>query len=137
MAAAAQTALADAGTIVIAPSNPLVSIGPMRSMPGVDELLASRRDDTVAVSPIVGGAALKGPADAHAGRTRPRGERRRRRAACTRDIAAVLVIDPVDGHLADDIEQLGMRCVVTPSIMSTPQVAAELARTTISSVAPS
>ena len=52
-----------ADTIVIAPSNPIVSIGPIRALPGVDELLAARRTHTVAVSPIVGGAALKGPAD--------------------------------------------------------------------------
>ena len=52
-----------ADAIVIAPSNPIVSIGPVRALPGVDELLAARRERVVAVSPIVGGAALKGPAD--------------------------------------------------------------------------
>ena len=55
--------LAEAPTIVIAPSNPIVSIGPIRSFPAVEALLTSRRGHTVAVSPIVGGAALKGPAD--------------------------------------------------------------------------
>ena len=55
-------ALADADRVVIAPSNPVVSIGPLLAVPGVREAIAARRDDTVAVSPIVAGAALKGPA---------------------------------------------------------------------------
>lgn len=133
---AAAATLAGAGTIVIAPSNPVVSIGPMRSLPGVDELLASRRADTVAVSPIVGGAALKGPADrmlVELGHEASVVGVARMYA----DIAAVLVIDPLDAHLADEVEQAGMRCVVTPSIMSTPAIAAELARTTLGAVASS
>ena len=53
----------DADIVVIAPSNPLVSIQPLRALPGIDDALARRRDTVVAVSPIVGGKALKGPAD--------------------------------------------------------------------------
>ena len=49
--------------IVVCPSNPVVSIGPLLAVPGVEEALRARRDDVVAVSPIVAGAALKGPAD--------------------------------------------------------------------------
>src|SRR5262245_37207597 len=60
---AARSALHDASAIVLAPSNPIVSIGPIRALPGVDELLARRRISVAAVSPIVGGTALKGPAD--------------------------------------------------------------------------
>ena len=133
MSVTARTTLEQAGTIVIAPSNPVVSIGPMRSLPGVDELLASRRNDTVAVSPIVGGAALKGPADrmlvelGHEASVVGV-------ARLYSDIASALVIDPVDAHLADDVERAGMRCVVTPSIMSTPAIAAELARATLDAV---
>ncbi len=134
LSSTAQAALVDASTIVIAPSNPIVSIGPMRSLPGVDALLGSRRDSTVAVSPIVGGAALKGPADrllvelGHEASVVGV-------ARLYADIASVLVVDPVDAHLADDVKRAGMECVVTPSIMSTPAIAAELARTTISAVA--
>ncbi len=133
LSSSAQAALTRAGTIVIAPSNPVVSIGPMRSLPGVDELLASRRHETVAVSPIVGGAALKGPADrmlvelGHEASVVGV-------ARLYADIASVLVIDPIDAHLSDDVERAGMRCVVTPSIMSTPTIAAELARTTIAAI---
>ncbi len=129
----ARDALSSAGTIVIAPSNPIVSIGPMRSLPGVDALLGSGRERTVAVSPIVGGAALKGPAD------RMMTELGHEAsvvgvARLYADIAAVLVIDPVDAHLAAAVESTGMRCVITPSIMSSPEIAAELARVTISAV---
>ncbi len=56
-------ALADADVVVIAPSNPIVSIGPLLAVPGIADALRARRADTVAVSPIIAGAALKGPAD--------------------------------------------------------------------------
>lgn len=130
----AVAAFTDAGTIVIAPSNPIVSIGPMRSLAGVDELLASRRADTVAVSPIVGGAALKGPADRMLVELgfEPSVVGVARLYA---DIASVLVVDTVDAHLADEVERTGVRCVVTPSIMSTPAIAADLARTTLAAIA--
>jgi LPPG:FO 2-phospho-L-lactate transferase len=123
-----------AASIVIAPSNPLVSIGPLRSLPGVDDRLAGRRDDVVAVSPIVGGEALKGPADrmllelGH----EPSVVGVARLYA---PIASVLVIDPLDAHLSDRIEDAGMRCVVCPSVMSTPEIAKQLAATTLASVA--
>lgn len=130
---AARAALTDARTVVIAPSNPLVSIGPIRSLPGVDELLAGRRESVVAVSPIVGGAALKGPAD------RLLNELGHESsvvgvARLYTSIAGTLVIDPADESLAADVEAAGMRCVVTPSVMSTPDLATNLARITLASV---
>jgi LPPG:FO 2-phospho-L-lactate transferase len=126
----AATALRDAHTVVIAPSNPLVSIGPIRALAGVDELLRARRDSVVAVSPIVGGAALKGPADrmlvelGHEATVVGV-------ARLYADIASALVIDPVDEHLASQVAATGMSPVVVPSIMSSPEVAAELARATL------
>ena len=56
-------ALDAADTIVICPSNPVISIGPILAVPGVRDVLVARRDRVVAVSPIVGGAPVKGPAD--------------------------------------------------------------------------
>jgi LPPG:FO 2-phospho-L-lactate transferase len=122
-----------AGTIVVAPSNPLVSIQPLRSLPDVDDALSRRRDRVVAVSPIVGGHALKGPA-----------ERMLRElghdatvvgvARLYADIASVLVIDPVDADLAGDVEAVGMHPVVAPSVMSTPEAAAALARATLTAM---
>ncbi len=125
--------LETASTVVIAPSNPLVSIGPIRALPGVDDLLGARRDRVVAVSPIVGGAALKGPAD------RMLTELGHEPsvvgvARLYAPIAAVLVIDPVDAHLADAVESTGMRCVVTPSVMSSPDRARDLAAATVAAV---
>ncbi len=124
------TVLTNASTIVIAPSNPIVSIGPIRAIPGVEEALRSRRNDIVAVSPIVAGAALKGPADrmlVELGHE-PTVVGVARMYAPT---AATLVIDEQDAHLADAVEREGVRCVVTDTIMSKPGVAAALARITV------
>jgi LPPG:FO 2-phospho-L-lactate transferase len=133
LTASARLALETCHTIVIAPSNPLVSIGPIRALRGVDELLGSRREQVVAVSPIVGGAALKGPAD------RMLTELGHEAsvvgvARLYAPIASILVIDPVDAHLADAVESAGMRCVITPSVMSTPERARNLAAVTVSAV---
>jgi LPPG:FO 2-phospho-L-lactate transferase len=130
---AAHEALTRSVAVVVAPSNPIVSIGPIRALRGVDELLASRRDSVVAISPIVGGAALKGPADrmlvelGHEASVVGV-------ARLYAPIAAALVIDPIDAHLADAVLAEGMHVVVTPSIMSTPEVGHELARRTLAAV---
>ncbi len=116
-----------ADVVVVAPSNPLVSIGPIRALDGVDDALAARRDSVVAISPIVGGAALKGPADrmmAELGHEPSVAGVARIYAP----IASTLVVDPVDAEHADAIEAAGMRCVVTPSVMSDPEIARALAR---------
>ncbi len=130
MTAAAVRALTVADAVVIAPSNPLVSIGPFRALAGLDELLAARRETVSAVSPIVGGAALKGPAD------RMMDELGFESsvvgvARLYAPIASALLIDPVDAHLADQVEAAGMRAVVVPSIMSTPEISAALARASL------
>lgn len=122
--------LREADTIVIAPSNPIVSIGPIRALPGVNDALASRRDDVVAISPIVAGAALKGPAD------RMLTELGHEPtvigvAKMYAPICGTLVIDTQDAHLAAEVERIGMKCVVTNTIMSTPDVAKQLAATSV------
>jgi LPPG:FO 2-phospho-L-lactate transferase len=123
----ALNAIETADTVVVAPSNPLVSIGPILDLPGVDRVLASRRSSVVAISPIVGGAALKGPAD------RMLVELGMEAsvvgvARLYAPIASVLVIDPADADLAVAVEAEGIRCVVEPSIMSTAERAETLAR---------
>lgn len=123
-------ALEHSDTIVIAPSNPLVSIGPIRSIAAYEDLLRRRRDDVVAVSPIVGGAALKGPADrmmlelGH--ESSVVGVARLYAPVC-----ATLVIDEVDAHLADAVVAEGVDCVVTNTVMSSPEIAAGVARVTL------
>jgi LPPG:FO 2-phospho-L-lactate transferase len=131
---AAREALAESDVVVVAPSNPLVSIGPIRALPGVDDLLAARRDRVVAVSPIVGGAALKGPAD------RMLTELGHEAsvvgvARLYAPVASVLVIDPADAARAAEVEAAGIRALVEPSIMTTQQRAEALARATLAAAA--
>lgn len=120
-------AIASAATIVLAPSNPLVSIAPLLAVPGIRDAVIARREQVVAVSPIIAGAALKGPADrlmlelghepSVVGVAR-----------LYRDLAATLVIDDADADSAPAIEAEGMRCIVAPTIMSSPERSAALAR---------
>jgi len=128
-------AIADAQSIVIAPSNPIVSIGPLFAVPGVRDAVAGRRDDVVAVSPIVAGAALKGPAD------RMMVELGHEAsvvgvARIYAGVAGTLVIDEADADLAGAVEAEGLRCVVAPTIMSSPARSAALARVVLAAVAP-
>ncbi len=126
-----QKALADADVVVIAPSNPVVSIDPVLAVPGVRAALANRTSATVAVSPIIGGRALKGPAD-----------RMLQELGFESSVLGVarwylgladyLVIDDADGHMADEVDEVGLAPTVTNTIMSDPDVAAALARITIS-----
>lgn len=126
-------ALAGAEAIVIAPSNPIVSIGPVLAVPGVRDALVARRERTVAVSPIIGGAALKGPAD-----------RMLRElghdvsvvgvARLYAPLARVLVIDEADRDLAGAVAEAGITPVVAPTIMSTPERAAALGRVVLDAV---
>ncbi len=132
-------AIAEADVVVIAPSNPLVSIGPVL-LPAIRHAVVARRDDVVAISPIVAGAALKGPAD------RMMHELGHQSSAIGvavlySPLAATLVIDEADAALAPEIEATtarrpdgGMRCVVTPTVMKTPGLAADLARATLDAV---
>jgi LPPG:FO 2-phospho-L-lactate transferase len=127
-------ALRRADTIVICPSNPVISIGPILAIPGVRELLAERRDRVVAVSPIVGGAPVKGPADRLMA---PLGIE----VSCVgvarayAEICGSLVIDAVDSQLAGSVEATGVRAVVTDTMMRSPEVAAALAAETLAAVA--
>jgi LPPG:FO 2-phospho-L-lactate transferase len=123
-------AIAAAERVVVCPSNPLVSIGPLFAVPGLREAVAARRSDVVAVSPIVAGAALKGPAD------RMLSELGHEPsvvgvARLYADVASTLVVDEADAALARDVEAAGMRCVVAPTVMRTADDAAALARTVL------
>ena len=126
-------AIADAEVVVVAPSNPIVSIGPLLAVPGLADALRARRDDTVAVSPIVAGAALKGPA---ANLMRDLGHEASvvGVASLYRDVAATLVVDKTDVSLAGAVEAAGMACAVTDTVMADPTVAAALAKATLDAV---
>lgn len=119
-------AIAGAELVVACPSNPLVSIAPLLAVPGIAAAVAARRPDVVAVSPIVAGAALKGPAD--------RLLRELGHEATVVGVARLyapwagtLVIDTADQALAPLVEAEGLRCVVAPTVMSSADRAAALA----------
>jgi LPPG:FO 2-phospho-L-lactate transferase len=109
-------ALDAADLVVLCPSNPVVSIGPILAVPGMREALKASRAPKVAVSPIVGGRALKGPAD-------------RMLDSLGHEVSAIgvarmyeglvegMVIDRVDEEELHEIEALGMRALATGAIM--------------------
>jgi LPPG:FO 2-phospho-L-lactate transferase len=127
-------ALETADTIILCPSNPVISIGPILAVPGIRDVLVARRDRVVGVSPIIGGRPVKGPAD-------------RLMAPLGIDVSSVgvareyqefcsaLVIDTLDARDARRIEALGVRPVVTDTLMRDARVTAALARETVAAVA--
>jgi LPPG:FO 2-phospho-L-lactate transferase len=118
-------AIAGADTVVVAPSNPIVSIGPVMAVPGIRDAVAARRDDVVAVSPLVGGRALKGPADRLL-RELGHADSVVGVAQLYAPFVGTLVIDEADAELADAVRAAGLRCVVTDTIMRDPAAAAAL-----------
>ncbi len=124
-------AIASCDTIVICPSNPVVSIGPVLATGGIGEAVAARRSSTVAVSPIIDGHALKGPAD-------------RMLAELDQDASVVgvarmwsrysatLVIDEADAGRAAEVEAEGMDVLICPTVMSDRSRAEDLARSVLS-----
>ena len=110
-------AIKEAEAILIAPSNPIVSIGSILSVPGIHDALHEASGMVVAISPIIGGAPIKGPAD-----KLMRGLHMDVSAVGVaryyRDFLDVMVIDTQDAHLASDIEDLGIPTMVTNTIMS-------------------
>lgn len=120
-------AIKAAEAILIAPSNPIVSIGSILSVPGIHDALHEAQGMVVAVSPIVGGAPIKGPAD-----RLMRGLGMEVSAVgvarCYRDFLDVMVIDEQDAGLAEQIEDLGIPTIVTNTIMRDSAAKAELAR---------
>jgi len=109
-------AVAAADVVVFCPSNPVVSVGPILALPGMREALAASSAPKVAVSPIVGGRALKGPAD-------------RMLASLGHEVSAVgvaaiyeglvdgMVVDRADEGERPGIEALGMRSLATDAVM--------------------
>lgn len=106
--------------IVVCPSNPLLSIAPLLCLPGIDAAVRARRVPAVAVSPIVGGAAVKGPL---AKMLQELGEEVSPLGIARRYAGLIdgLVIDDADAALAPAIEALGLAVQVAPSMMTTPQ----------------
>jgi LPPG:FO 2-phospho-L-lactate transferase len=126
-------AIIDAETVLLTPSNPLVSIAPILSVPGVRDALTNTSAKVGTVSPIVGGRALKGPADRM---LRDQGIRADAVgiAGMYRDFLDVLVIDVQDEALTPEIEALGLDVVVTDTIMASMEKKSALAKTVLEAV---
>jgi LPPG:FO 2-phospho-L-lactate transferase len=120
-------AIRDAGRILICPSNPLISIGPILAVPGVREALRARRKDVIAVCPIVGGKSLKGPSDKMLAQLGYEASAQGV-AKLYSDFTGTFVIDPLDEPQADAIRALGMDVAVIPTVMKTRGDKRKLAR---------
>jgi LPPG:FO 2-phospho-L-lactate transferase len=111
-------AIRDADRIIVCPSNPLISIGPILAVPGIREALRARRKDVVAVCPIVGGKSLKGPSDKML--TELGHEASAQGVAkLYADFCGTLVVDLQDARQADAIRSLGLQVAVLPTVMKT------------------
>lgn len=120
-------ALARARAILLPPSNPVVSVGTILAVPGIREAIEKRSVPCVAVSPIVGGRTVKGPADrlleAQGHPVSPVGVARHYRG-----LIDGMVIDRADAELAPAVQAEGVRVAVTDTLMTDPDKAADLAR---------
>jgi LPPG:FO 2-phospho-L-lactate transferase len=123
-------AVDDADVVVICPSNPYLSIGPILSLDGVREQLATLRAPVVAVSPIVGGRAIKGPA-ARMLRDLAAESSSTAVAGLYRDIVDGIVIDGVDAEQAGAIREMGIDAHVTHTIMTDDDSREQLASETL------
>ena len=126
-------AITSATAIILAPSNPFVSLGPILQLHGVPEALKSVRQRVAAISPIVGGKPIKGPADAMmrglGHEVSPLGV-----ARLYQDFTGVFVLDQIDRRYLESIQRLGMKAVATDTIMTTPAKAARLADVVIGAI---
>ena len=119
-------ALRGASRVLVCPSNPVVSIGPIVAVPGVREAIASSGAPVVAVSPIVGGAPVKGPADrllrGIGAEVSARGV-----AALYREWVGGFVLDARDSEQSRDVEALGLRALAVDTLMRDAEAAARVA----------
>lgn len=120
-------AIGAADLIVIPPSNPILSIGPVLAVPGIRDAIERASVPRVAVSPIVGGKALKGPADMLM-RSLGHAQDAVGVARIYAGLVDAFVLDETDAALAPDVEALGLRAIVCDTIMSSPEAAARVAK---------
>jgi LPPG:FO 2-phospho-L-lactate transferase len=123
-------AIAQADAIIVCPSNPFISVGPILAIPGIRGALAGRRDRVVAISPIVGGRALKGPAAAMMKSMRSRASAAEV-AKMYADFCSVFVLDEIDRRQAGEVAAFGLRPVVTNTVMTGLRERKALARAVV------
>jgi LPPG:FO 2-phospho-L-lactate transferase len=129
-ASGVKNAILDADLVILCPSNPFISIGPILAVPGIRETLSETEAMVIAVTPIIGGKAMKGPA---ADMLRDLGNEVSASAVAKiyRDFLDVFVLDEVDADLQAEIKANGTRVITTNTVMNTAEQKAELARTVI------
>jgi LPPG:FO 2-phospho-L-lactate transferase len=112
------SAILKADAVIICPSNPFISIGPILAVPGVRQALRETTATVIAVTPIIGGRALKGPA---ADMLRDLGHEASATAVAAMygDFVELFVLDESDAAIQSEITQLGMRVIVTDTVMAT------------------
>jgi LPPG:FO 2-phospho-L-lactate transferase len=128
--AAAIQAIREADRIVIAPSNPILSIAPIVAMTPLLDALIARRVDVVAISPFIGGAALKGPAD-RLMKELGHDATNASVAQYYSRYASTLIIDEVDSHDLEAVQSVGLDVRVTTTLMNDPEHARALVRTAL------
>ncbi len=126
-------AIERAGVIVFCPSNPIVSIGPILAVAGIRDAIAASGAVRVAISPIIGGKAVKGPADrmltSLGHEPSATGV-----ARMYRDAIDIMVIDEVDRDLEPAIRELGLEVVVAQTVMGGRQDRERLAAEVLATV---
>ncbi len=123
-------ALEAAELIAIAPSNPFVSIGPILAVDEIRALVERRRERVVAVSPLIGGRAVKGPADVMF-QSLAGGTGAAQVTDCYKGLIGALVIDEADADDAAAVAERGVRPLVTRTLMSEPDARAALVETVL------
>jgi LPPG:FO 2-phospho-L-lactate transferase len=129
-------AISSADAVVLAPSNPITSIGPILAVPGLREALCETQAPVAAISPIVGGAAVSGPAGAlMAAQKLPVSAAGVARAY--EDFLDILFVDERDANAAEALGKTGLHVHCTNTIMKTADDKAALAATVLELVTPS
>jgi LPPG:FO 2-phospho-L-lactate transferase len=126
-------AIRDADVVVLAPSNPFVSLDPILVVDGVREALVARRDRVVAISPIIAGKAVKGPLAGMLETLGP-GPGAVGVARLLAPVASVFVLDEADAALVAEVESIGLRTVLAASLMHDLAASTRLAEAAIAAV---
>jgi LPPG:FO 2-phospho-L-lactate transferase len=124
-------AICDADRIIVCPSNPLISIGPILAVPQVRDYLCARKEKVFAVCPIVGGKSLKGPSDKMLTQLGHQSTALGV-AKLYADFTGTFIIDPADKSQSVAIAALGMRVAILPTVMKTRVQKRNLARALLS-----
>lgn len=126
-------AILESSAVIICPSNPLISIGPILAVPGIRQALKETIAVVAAISPVVGGASLKGPTDRML-KELGMEVSAAQVARLYHDIIDLFILDDQDQNTVGEISQLGIEVCVTNMVMSGPPEKVALAKATLEAV---